>query len=118
MIWSLEDAPLGNPTPLLYDGLLYIVGSRKGLFHCYDPGSGEMVYSEQIEDIAACWASPWAHDGKVFFTDARGTTCVIKAGRDFELLHRNKLDDKFWSSVAAAGDSYLFKGLEKMYCIR
>ena len=43
---------------------------------------------------------------------------MLKAGREFEVLHQNSLDDKIWTSVAASGDAYLIKGLDTLYCIR
>jgi outer membrane protein assembly factor BamB len=116
--WSLSDAPLGNPSPLLYNGLLYVLSSRKGILSCFEPESGKLLYSERTEGVSDCWASPWAHEGKIYFTDSRGTTHVVKAGPQYKYLFENRLDNKMWSSVAAAGDSYILKGLNAMYCVR
>jgi outer membrane protein assembly factor BamB len=116
--WSYPNAPNGNPSPLLYDGLLYLLSSRGGELTCLEAETGELVYQEKIENVAACWASPWANDNKIFFIDEKGITRVIKAGREFELLHENTLNDRFWASVAVAGDAYLFKGDKKLYCIK
>lgn len=118
VIWSYADAPLGNPTPLLYKGLLYVVGNRKGLVHILDAADGSLVQRLKFSGTGEVWSSPWAHQDKVFFTDGKGTTTVFKAGEDFAPLHQNKLDDKIWSSVAASGDNYLIKGLDRLYCIR
>jgi outer membrane protein assembly factor BamB len=115
--WSLRDAPTSNPSLLLYEGLLYQVSSRGGEVTCIDAITGEVVYREKIDEVAACWASPWAHEGKVFFTDEKGVTRVLKAGRSFELLHQNILNDKFWASVAITRDAFLLKGVERLYCI-
>jgi outer membrane protein assembly factor BamB len=115
--WANLDAPIGNPSPLLYEGLIYLIGSRGGQVTCINALSGNPEYQEKIDDVAACWASPWAVDGKICFTDEKGVTQVFKAGRNFELLVENSLDDKFWTSVAVAGDAYLMKGVERLYCI-
>jgi outer membrane protein assembly factor BamB len=117
VVWYNPDAPAANPSPLLYEGLLYLVSSRGGEVTCFNAFSGEQVYREKIEGVAACWASPWVHRGKIFFTDEKGVTRVFRAGRHFELLEENSLDDKFWSSVAVAGSDYIFKGSKKLYCI-
>jgi outer membrane protein assembly factor BamB len=117
VVWTIPDAPTGSPSPLLYKGLIYMISDRGGQLTCIDASSGEQVYQEKIDGVAACWASPWACDGMIFFTDEKGVTRVFSAGKEFKLLHENSLDDKFWSSVAAAGDSYLFRGTEKLYCI-
>jgi outer membrane protein assembly factor BamB len=115
--WSLTDPGMGNPSPLLYEGLIYLIGSR-GEIAVIDAASGEKVYDKRINGIGACWASPWVFNGKIWFLDENGVTRVFKAGREFELLPENKLDGKFWASVAITGDSYIFRGVEKLYCIK
>jgi len=117
VVWSNPDAPTDNPSMLLLDGLLYQVSSRGGTVTCMEAATGEVVYQERIGGVGRCWASPWAWDGKVHFTDEKGVTRVFRAGRAFELLGENRLDDTFWTSVAAAGDAYLMRGAEFLYCI-
>jgi len=118
LAWYNADAPTGNPSPLLYEGLLYLLSSRGGDLSCLDVATGEIVYQEKVEGVGACWASPWAQGDKIFFTDEKGVTKVIRAGRDFELLHENRLDDRFWASMATTGEAYIFKGDKKLYCIK
>jgi outer membrane protein assembly factor BamB len=117
VLWSNPDAPTSNPSPLLYEGLLYLVSNRGGEITCLDAANGDLVYQEKIDNVAACWASPWAHEDKIFFTDEKGVTQVLKAGRDFEVLHQNVLEDKVWASVAVTKDAYLLKGTGQIYCI-
>jgi outer membrane protein assembly factor BamB len=117
--WFNPDAAfLANPSPLLYNGLIYLLAGRGGQITCMEAETGEIVYQEKVENVAACWASPWMNQDKIFFMDEKGVTQVIKSGREFEHLHENKLDDRFWASVAVAGDAYLFKGDKKLYCIK
>lgn len=115
--WSSLDAPTANPSPLIYNGLLYLLGSRGGELSCYEVATGEFIYKEKVENVGACWASPWANNEKIFFYDEKGVTSVVKAGKTFEMLHQNSLEDKFWASVAASKDAWLIKGVEKLYCI-
>ncbi len=117
VVWSDTASSLANPSPLLVEGLLYLVGSRGGIVTCLDAASGELVYQEKMEGAAGCWATPWAHGDRIYFTDEKGTTRVFKAGRTFEPVGENILDDKFWTSVAITGDAYLMKGSGKLYCI-
>ncbi|MCP4310598.1 MAG: PQQ-binding-like beta-propeller repeat protein [Bacteroidetes bacterium] len=117
VVWTIADAPTANPSPLLYQGLIYLVSGRGGQITCIEASAGEQVYQEKIEKVGACWSSPWAFEDKIFFTDEKGVTRVFRAGEEFELLHENSLDGKFWSSVAVAGDAFLFKGVDKLYCI-
>ena len=118
VVWYMPDAPLGNPSPLLYEGLLYVLSSRGGEFTCIDPATGSVIYQEKVDKVGACWATPWVYDDKIFFYDEKGTTTVLKAGKEFELLYQNKLEDKFWASIAVKDHALLIKGVEKLYCIR
>ncbi len=117
VVWSDPDSPIANPSPLLYEGLIYLVGSRGGTVTCLDAASGEQVYQEKMEGVAGTWASPWVYEDQIYFTDEKGVTRIFKAGRTFEVTGENSLDDKFWTSVAITGDAYLMKGTEKLYCI-
>lgn len=117
VVWSNPDAPTENPNPLVYKGLLYVISSRGGNITCFDATSGEEVYAEKVDNVGACWASPWEYQDQIFFTDEKGVTSVLKAGRSFELLYQNRIDDKFWASVAAARDAWIMKGTDKIYSI-
>ena len=118
LAWYNADAPVANPSPLLYDGLIYLLSSRGGDISCMDAKTGAMVYQEKIENVGACWASPWANGDKIFFMDEKGVTKVFKAGREFEFLHENTLEDRFWASMATNGNAYFFRGDNKLYCVR
>ncbi len=117
--WSLPGSGMEMASPLLYEGLLYIVERRRGMIFCYNAATGEPVYqSIKVPDAGPFWASPWAVEGRIYCMDERGTTHVIRAGDEFEVLAQNKLDDKFWASQAIANKSYFFRGVEYIYCVR
>lgn len=116
--WSIPEAGTGNPSPLLFKGLIYILSSRGGEVECIDASNGEIVYQEKLENVGACWSSPWLNNDKVYITDERGTTHIFKEGRKFESLPANNLEDKIWASPAIANDAYVMKGAEKLYCIK
>ena len=115
--WSVQQSGLANPSPLLYDGLLYILSSRGGDVICYDAATGEKVYENEVSDVGACWASPWLYNDVVYFSDDKGVTHTFKAGRQFEELSKNSIDDVIWGSVAVVNNSYILKGVENVYCI-
>ena len=115
--WSFPDAGMGNASPLLYEGLLYIFSSR-GDITCYNAADGKQVYKQRPGGIGGIWASPWVYNDKIWFLDDKGVTRSMKAGEKYELLSQNTLDDQFWSSVAITGDAYIFKGAKKLFCVR
>jgi hypothetical protein len=116
--WVSEESGLGNPSPLLYKGRLYVIGGR-GEIAVLDAATGTLKYQKRINGIGAVWASPWANNDRIYFLDEKGTTRSFKAGDSFEQTAENKLEgSKFWSSVAVAGNVYIFRGGEKLYNIR
>jgi len=118
VVWSNLDAPLGNPSPLLHKGLLYLLSSRGGDLACLDAATGELIYQEKVPKVGVTWATPWAHENKIFFYDDKGVTQVVKAGREFEVLHQNSLEGQFWASVAVKDNCYLIKAVDKLYCLK
>lgn len=115
--WVSEESGLGNPSPLLYKGRIYVIGGR-GEIAVLDASTGVLKYQKRINGIGAVWASPWANNDIIYFLDEKGVTRAFKAGDTFELVAENKLQgSKFWPSVAVAGNDYIFRGGEKLYCV-
>lgn len=115
--WTVRKANVANPSPVLYEGLLYVLSSRGGDISCFEAATGKLVYKSKVPKVGACWASPWIQNGKINFFDEKGNTQVVKAGQNFELISTNSLDDKFWASVAITNKAYIFKGVKKIWCI-
>ena len=117
VIWADTLAGTANPSPVLHNGLIYLLSGKGGEIACFDASTGETVYKEKTGKSAACWATPWINNDRLYFYDEKGVTQIIKTGREFEVLDSNTLDDKFWASIAVAGNSYILKGVEKIYCV-
>ena len=119
VVWSIPESGIAMASPLVYEGLLYMVDRNRGQILCIEAATGNVVYpGTKITGAKAFWASPWAFDGKIYCLEEKGTTHVIQAGREFKELEKNKLDDIFWSSTAIAKGSYIFRGEKGIYCVR
>jgi outer membrane protein assembly factor BamB len=116
--WAARHAGPPLASPLLYRGYLYILDQKTGTLGCYEATTGKAVYKERLGGARGFYASPWAHDGKVYCLDQDGTTYVLQAGPGFKLLRENRIDDQFWASPAAAGGSLILRGVNAVYCIR
>jgi hypothetical protein len=93
----------------------------RGFFGCYDPATGEEVYERQrLPNGRAFTSSPWAYDDKVFCANEDGVTFVIRAGKEFEILHTNKLaeDDMCMATPAIVGNRLLLRTSPRIYCIQ
>ena len=118
VVWLLENSGIAMPSPLVYEGLVYIAERNRGRVTCVEAKTGEIIYRNQLTDARTFWASPWACDGKIFFLEEKGTTYVIQAGREFKVFAENKLDDGFLSTTAITDNAYIFRGEKGIYCIK
>ena len=78
-------------TPLVYQGLVYIV-KYNGVLTVYDAKTGERKYQERLAGgTSAFTASPVAANGKVYFANEDGQVFVVKAGPTFEIVATNDM---------------------------
>jgi len=90
-LWSTDLGP-DVPTPVTDGKYLYILRDN-GTVYCHDIATGAAVYSGQRATPGTYSASPILADGKLYMTSEDGTTTIVKAGPQFEILARNELDD-------------------------
>jgi outer membrane protein assembly factor BamB len=114
--WAIPGSGLGSSSPLLYKGLIYNIGGR-AVITVLNASDGKQLYNKRINGMGAVWSTAWACNDKIFFYDEKGVTHVIRAGEQFEQLAENKLDDKFWASVAITENKLVFRGAEKLWCV-
>jgi outer membrane protein assembly factor BamB len=117
--WSDPVGGPYNPSPLFYDGRLYVLFDR-GLVSCRDARTGRVLYDrERLPNGFAFTSSPWAANGRVFCLNEDGVCFVLRAGDQFELLHTNALadDDMCMATPAIAGDRLLIRTSSRLYCI-
>jgi outer membrane protein assembly factor BamB len=109
-------------TPLLHDGHLYWIDDRGQAF-CASAGTGELVYRERVEGMAAggrpVYASPVLSAGRIYVVSRYGGTFVLPAAPRYEILARNRFaaDESDFSGTPAisGGDIFLRSG-RFLYC--
>ena len=75
-------------------------------------------YSRQRIDVGAAFtSSPWAYDGKIFVLSEDGDTFVLRAGRTFEVLGRNALNELTLATPAIAHGSLFIRTRSKLHRI-
>lgn len=118
--WSLPRAAPYNPTSLVYRSRLHVLYDR-GLIACFDAVHGGEIYSaKRLQNGRAFTASPWACDGKLFCLNEDGVTFVLQAGDEFQLLHKNVLeqDDMCMATPAMTTDRLLIRTAARIYCLQ
>ena len=109
--------PTGGPyvsSLIHYQGVIYMSGEN-GILSAVDAATGQRLWQERVGGVFT--ASPIAGDGKVYFVSESGETIVLKAGRTFEVLSRNKLDGHFVASPAAAGGRLFLRADDRIYAV-
>jgi outer membrane protein assembly factor BamB len=118
LLWIEQTDVPGIPSPIAYDGILYVLKSTSGILSAFDALSGDKLYGPQrLEALANAYASPVAAGGRIYLSDREGTFEVIEAGPVFATLAVNRLDDTFDASPAIAGDELFLRGGASLYCI-
>ena len=109
--------PTGGPyvsSLVHYQGVIYM-STDNGILSAVDAKNGERLWQERVGGTFS--ASPIAGDGKIYFVSEGGETIVIKAGRTFELIARNKLDGHFVASPAAGGGKVFLRADDRLYAV-
>jgi outer membrane protein assembly factor BamB len=105
------------PTPLIYGGLLYVLGNA-GIFDCYDAASGEEIYRERIPHQGSGFSgSPVAADGKIYLPSEDGDIFVVRAGRKFQLLGRNPMGEALMATPALSGGVMYVRAEKHLFAI-
>jgi outer membrane protein assembly factor BamB len=118
VVWSEPRAGTYLPTPVAYEGGLYVL-SEKGILSCFDAKTGKLNYKARIgPEAGAFTSSPWAYNSKVFCLSEEGKTYVIVAGETFKLLQVNLLDEMALAMPAIVGERLLIRTESRLYSIR
>jgi outer membrane protein assembly factor BamB len=104
--WSTEKGGPYMPTPIVYDGHLYVC-SNNGFVTCYEAKTGKQVYRQRLGGAGGYTASPVAADGKLYFTSEESGVRVVQAGPKFKLLAVNEMGDACMATPAIS-DGMIF----------
>lgn len=116
VVWSLPRGGSYIPTPIVYAGVLHVLHNN-GRLAAYDAASGEELYRERVGRGEGFSASPVAADGVLFLTAESGTTYVVRAGRQFELLGTNELDEAVLATPAISDGHLLIRGERHLFAL-
>lgn len=114
-LWSTDYGP-DVPTPTSDGERLYIIDDR-GIALCLNVRDGSTVWDRTRIEPGTYSASPLLADSKIYAISEEGTTTVLKAGDEFEILAVNRLDDYTLASPAQAGNQLFIRTAEYLYCI-
>jgi outer membrane protein assembly factor BamB len=116
--WTLDHDTPYVPSPLLYEGILYLLKTNSGILSAFDAKTGKPHYQRQrLDGLPEVFASPVGARGRVYLSGRDGVTLVIRHGPTFEVLAQNKLDDGFDASPALVDNEIFLRGYQYLYSI-
>ncbi len=105
------------PTPVIYDGRLYVL-SNQGLLDAYDLTTGAEVYRQRLNHQGSGFsASPVAADGKLYLASEDGEMFVVRAGPEFAILATNVMGEPLMATPALAGGTMFIRGEHHLFAV-
>ncbi len=100
VVWSKTGRGPYMPTPLAYNGILYVLANN-GVFDAYDLKTGEEIYRQRLTQIGSGYsASPVAADGRIYLSNEDGDITVVAAGREFRQIATNSMGELLMATPA------------------
>ncbi len=102
------------PSPAAFGKYFYVI-TDKGVLNGFEAKTGTRLFMEQLGTHHS--GSPIVADGHLYMTDDDGITYVLKAGPRFELVRRNPLGERCFSSPAVAHGQIFIRTEGHLVCI-
>lgn len=112
LVWKQASGASNKPSVVITGGLLFQV-SDGGVASCLDTKTGEVVWTKRLGGNFS--ASPLLAGDRIYLFDHKGKAIALKAGREFEQLAENQLDDGFMASPAVAGNALILRTTTCLY---
>jgi outer membrane protein assembly factor BamB len=117
VVWSIERRGPYMPTPLIYQGLLYVLGNN-GVLDVFELASGKEVYRQRTPHRGSGFsASPVAADGKIYLASEDGDIVVVRAGRQFEHLATHPMGELLMATPALSQGAMYVRGAQSLYAV-
>ncbi len=98
--WTRTGRGSYMPTPLAYQGILYVLANN-GVLDAYDLQTGDEIYRQRLPVVGSGFsASPIAADGKIYLSNEDGEILVVQAGRTFKHLATNSMGELLMATPA------------------
>ena len=111
LAWSSPRGSPFVPSALLHGDLLYMINDMQSILTVLDAKTGAAVYQDRLGQATreGFSSSPVAVGDKLFFTNDRGQTFVVQAGRTFKPAPRQRArrapcwPRRRWSTASGTG---------------
>jgi outer membrane protein assembly factor BamB len=116
VIWRYYKSLPNVPSPLYYNGIVYLT-KEGGILTALDSETGQMLKQGRLPGaLDFYYASPVGADGKIYAVSQEGHLSVIKAGREWEVLARNDMNDECFATPALVDGKIYVRTRSALYC--
>jgi outer membrane protein assembly factor BamB len=117
IVWSLTGRGSYMPTPLAYNGNLYVLANN-GLFDAYNLKTGAEIYRQRLPTVGSGFsASPVAADGKIYLSNEDGEMLVVAAGDKFAHIATNSMGELLMATPALSDGAMYVRSSSSLFAI-
>jgi outer membrane protein assembly factor BamB len=118
--WSTPKGSPFVPSGVVHEGLLYLINDMQSILTVYEAKTGTLVYQNRlgVAQREGFSASPVVVGNELFFTNDEGETFVVRAGREFALLHTNSLGERTLASPALVDGVWYWRTASHLIAIQ
>jgi outer membrane protein assembly factor BamB len=115
--WSWTGRGSYMPTPLAYQGILYVLANN-GILDAYDLRTGAEIYRQRLPLIGSGYsASPVAADGRIYLSNEDGDMLVVAAGRTFAHVSTNAMGELLMATPALSDGVMYVRSSASLFAI-
>jgi outer membrane protein assembly factor BamB/protein tyrosine phosphatase (PTP) superfamily phosphohydrolase (DUF442 family) len=115
--WSRTGRGSYMPTPLIYNGILYVLANN-GTFDAYNLKTGEEIYRQRLSVVGSGFsASPIASDGKIYLSNEDGEILVVSAGEKFNHIATNSMGELLMATPALSDGVMYVRSAESLFAV-
>jgi outer membrane protein assembly factor BamB len=117
IVWSRTGRGSYMPTPLIYNGVLYVLANN-GTFDAYNLKTGDELYRQRLLTVGSGFsASPVAADGRIYLSNEDGEMLVIGAGEKFNHLATNSMGELLMATPALSDGVMYVRSATSLFAI-
>ena len=117
IVWSMTGRGSYMPSPLVYNGTLYVLNNN-GLFDAYNLKTGTEVYRQRLPNVGSGFsASPVAADGKIYLSSEDGEILIIAAGEKFTQVATNSMGELLMATPAISDGVMYVRSSQSLFAI-
>jgi outer membrane protein assembly factor BamB len=114
-VWMYEDEVPQIPTPLIVDGLMYMVHDR-GTVTCLDAMTARVIWKENLKGNFN--SSPIYAAGNIYFFSVKGDCTIIKPGNSFLKVAENSIGETVKATPVFVRDQMILRTDKNLYLIK